>query len=285
MNGPSCTSFGSRTEPAPGRRASSTAAGTRTVSRSALRLPTPHGNCVGGNCFGKRGPVWFGQTSPRRRCRHGRSIGRKYATTWEAGADVRVFEEWREWGDVEKALRGVLPEDAIGWLGEVCGFAVGWHGGQVRPAGEPYVEHLLETAEILREVTGTGDREVLAAGLLHDVVEDTACTLGEVEGRFGGRVAELVGWVTKPEAGDGEDPAEVRIRYLERFASAPVDVVSVKLADRYSNVQRLHTHPRPAKRRSYYAETCRWFLPLAARVPEFEPLYREWRDHYREYAS
>jgi guanosine-3',5'-bis(diphosphate) 3'-pyrophosphohydrolase len=191
---------------------------------------------------------------------------------------LRVFAAWRGWEDVAEALSGV---DGVGWLGEVYGFAAEWHAGQVRPAGEPYVEHLLETAEVLREVTGTADVEVLAAGLLHDVVEDTACTLGEVEARFGERVAELVGWATKPEAADGEDPAEVRAGYLKRFADAPADAVAVKLADRYSNVQRLDTHPRVEKQRSYYAETCRWFLPLAAGTPGFDDLYREWQERYR----
>jgi (p)ppGpp synthase/HD superfamily hydrolase len=94
-------------------------------------------------------------------------------------------------------------------------------------------------------------------------------------------VAELVGWATKPEAADGADPVEVRAGYLERFAAAPGDAVAVKLADRYSNVQRLHTHPRVEKQRSYYAETCRWFLPLAAGAPGFDVLYREWQEHYR----
>jgi guanosine-3',5'-bis(diphosphate) 3'-pyrophosphohydrolase len=46
-------------------------------------------------------------------------------------------------------------------------------------------------------------------------------------------------------------------------------------------VQRLHTHPRVEKQRSYYAETCRWFLPLAAGTAGFDVLYREWQEHYR----
>jgi hypothetical protein len=69
-------------------------------------------------------------------------------------------------------------------------------------------------------------------------------------------------------------------RYLAGFASAPAEVLTVKLADRYSNVQRLDTHPRPAKRSAYYAETVRVFLPLAQRSPYFSELFRDWAAHF-----
>jgi len=75
--------------------------------------------------------------------------------------------------------------------------------------------------------------------VLHDVVEDTPCTIGEVRAAFGGRVADMVGWVTKPETADGADKKEAKEAYLARLAGAPDDAVLVKLADRASNVQTL----------------------------------------------
>jgi (p)ppGpp synthase/HD superfamily hydrolase len=93
---------------------------------------------------------------------------------------------------------------------------------------------------------------------------------------FGSRVAELVAWVTKPEGGGDAQ----RQRYLAGFATAPAEVLTVKLADRYSNVQRLDTHPRAAKRSAYYAETVRVFLPLAQRSPYFRERFREWAAHF-----
>jgi hypothetical protein len=83
-------------------------------------------------------------------------------------------------------------------------------------------------------------------------------------------------WVTKPEGAD----AGLRQRYLAGFASAPADVLTIKLSDRYSNVQRLHTHPRPAKRASYYAETVRHVLPLAERSPYFRERFGRWAAHF-----
>jgi guanosine-3',5'-bis(diphosphate) 3'-pyrophosphohydrolase len=184
-----------------------------------------------------------------------------------------VFASWTDWSVAERALAPRLPAPTIAGLAKAYALAERHHADQTRPAGEPYVHHLLEALEIAVD-SGATDPDVLVAVLLHDVVEDTPCTPDEVRAEFGNRVAELVGWVTKPE-GEG-----VRERYLAGFASAPADVLTVKLSDRYSNVQRLDTHPRPAKRRTYYAETVRVFLPLAERSPYFRGLFHEWAAHF-----
>lgn len=194
---------------------------------------------------------------------------------------MEVYGSWSTWPRAAQGLGGRLPRDAVAYLADVYAFAARWHGDQRRPAGEPYVEHLLETVEILAMGAGAEDREVLSVGLLHDVVEDTPCTLGEVESRFGARVADFVCCVTKPDPRPGQDQAAVRRAYLQGFTQAPDEVVLIKLADRYSNVQRLHTHPRPEKRRSYYAETRQYFVPLATRFPYFDGLFTAWEDHYR----
>jgi guanosine-3',5'-bis(diphosphate) 3'-pyrophosphohydrolase len=188
---------------------------------------------------------------------------------------VEVFASWTDWASAEQALAARLPAPTVAALARAYGFAEEHHGDQTRPAGEPYVHHLLEALEIAVD-SGATDPDVLVAVLLHDVVEDTPCSLDEVRAEFGERVAELVDWVTKPEGAD----AGLRQRYLARFASAPAEVLTIKLSDRYSNVQRLHTHPRPAKRASYYAETVRYVLPLAERYPYFRERFARWAAHF-----
>ena len=106
----------------------------------------------------------------------------------------------------------------------------------------------------------------------------------QVRARFGDRTAELVRWLTKPEPAPGEDPERARIRYLDQFATAPETARAIKLADRYSNVRCLDTHPRAAKQRSYYLETRHWFLPLAASQPGFDELFTEWNRAFAQLA-
>ncbi|QCS10885.1 bifunctional (p)ppGpp synthetase/guanosine-3',5'-bis(diphosphate) 3'-pyrophosphohydrolase (plasmid) [Streptomyces clavuligerus] len=192
-----------------------------------------------------------------------------------------MFGAWHDWDTARRQLAVLAPEVSAQRLGEAVSFAEEAHGDQKRPAGEPYVEHLLEVVEILVSGAGVRDEDLLVAAVLHDVVEDTDRTAGEVGERFGPRVEEWVGWVTKPRPEAHEEPAEVRDRYLLSLRSAPPEVLLLKLADRFSNVQRLDTHPRPEKRRSYYRETCRHLVPLAAGVPWFEAAFEEWREFYR----
>jgi (p)ppGpp synthase/HD superfamily hydrolase len=170
-------------------------------------------------------------------------------------------------------------------LDEAVAFAARWHGDQTRPAGEPYLEHLLEATRVLVEGVGVTDVDVLRAAVLHDVVEDTARTLDEVREHFGDRVATLVDWVTKPPRPEGWSREEARAAYLDRLRSAPDDAILVKLADRLSNVQRLDTHPRPEKRRAYYDETVHFILPFAERHPWFHAWYDTWRTEFRQLAT
>lgn len=170
-------------------------------------------------------------------------------------------------------------------LDEAVEFAATRHDGRLRPAGEPYLEHLLEAARVLIEAVGVTDADVLRAVVLHDVVEDTDCTLDEVRERFGERVAGLVDWVTKPPRREGESREAARAAYLDRLRAAPDDAILVKLADRLSNVQRLDTHPRPEKARAYYDETVRLVLPLAEGQPWFQDWYAAWRAEFRGFSA
>lgn len=203
----------------------------------------------------------------------------------ESGAVmVRVFEAAAGWPSVRERLAGRVAEQDLVALDEAVAFAVRWHGDQARPAGEPYVEHLLEALCVLVEAVGTTDIDVLRAAVLHDVVEDTECSLAEVRERFGDRVAGLVDWVTKPTPSESQTGEEARAAYLARLRGAPADALLVKLADRLSNVQRLDTHPRAAKRRSYYLETVRFVVPLAQSHPWFREWYADWRDAFAHVA-
>ncbi|WP_238332286.1 HD domain-containing protein [Kribbella jejuensis] len=185
---------------------------------------------------------------------------------------MRVFAGWDGWPAAEEDLNGRLPRAVLAELEVAFEGALEWHGGQVRPAGEAYWEHLLQVVDVLVSGLGVTDVDLLRAGLLHDVVEDTDGTLEEVAARFGERTAELVGAVTIGPEG--------RTAYLGRLAGASRDVLLLKLSDRYSNVQRLHTHPRVAKQRSYYAETVERFVPMAVVDNRLKELYAAWAAAY-----
>ncbi|WP_432835365.1 HD domain-containing protein [Dactylosporangium sp. CA-092794] len=187
----------------------------------------------------------------------------------------RTFDGSVDWPALRSRFAGRLDPDTLAALDAAVAFAAERHGDQRRPAGEPYLEHLLEALQVLVDAAGVTDPDTLRAAVLHDVVEDTPTTLDEVRARFGDRVAELVGWVTK--TGD-------RAEYLARLRDAPPAAIDVKLADRLSNVQRLRTHPRPAKRSSYYRETVATIVPLAAGRPFFAEWYTQWQAEHADLA-
>lgn len=193
---------------------------------------------------------------------------------------MQTFTAKEGWSALRARWADLLPDADLTVLDEAVAFAEVWHSDQTRPAGEPYVEHLLEVTRVLVEAIGITDIDILRTAVLHDVVEDTGCTLDEVRERFGDRVATLVDWVTKPVRGEGERREQARAAYLNRLRSAPDDAVLVKLADRLSNVQRLDTHPRPEKQRDYYDETVRSIVPLAGRHPWFRDWYGAWRSEF-----
>jgi guanosine-3',5'-bis(diphosphate) 3'-pyrophosphohydrolase len=189
---------------------------------------------------------------------------------------MRTFTAWHTWADAEPGLDRRLPAGVVAELARAVRFATAYHGDQRRKTGVPYLEHLLEALQILVEGAGVSDPDVLVAAVLHDVVEDTPGTLADVRAAFGPRVADLVGWVTKPAPGPGEDPAVVTERYLRRLRDAPPDAVLVKLADRASNVQTLR-NLAPDRQRAYYAQTVAYIVPLATPEPWFAAWYADWR--------
>jgi len=196
---------------------------------------------------------------------------------------MELYTNWHTWRRTEPELRGLLPAPDADAVASAVEFAVRYHGGQTRPTGAPYAEHLLEALEVLVRGAGVTDPDILQAAVLHDVVEDTPATIDDVRGAFGGRVAELVGWVTKPEPADGVDRKAAKEAYLGRLKDAPDDAVLVKLADRASNVQTLRNLRLP-KQRQYYAETVRYIIPLAAQRRWWAQWYANWQQAHRDLA-
>jgi (p)ppGpp synthase/HD superfamily hydrolase len=112
------------------------------------------------------------------------------------------------------------------------------HAGQVRngSGGMPYIEHPVRVAALLDE-EGFG-AEVLAAALLHDVIEDSETTLDELREKFGGGVAGLVGAMT--DDGSIDDYRERKAEHRERLAAAPAEALAIYGADKLTNSRTLH---------------------------------------------
>ena len=199
-------------------------------------------------------------------------------------ANVQLFTTWHTWQQAEPGLRERLPVGTVDRLRVAADFAAAHHGDQQRPTGAPYTEHLLEALEVLVRGAGVTDPEILCAAVLHDVVEDTSGTLEEISAVFGPRVAELVGWVTIPEPGPGQDKASVKEEYLRGLRRAPHDAILIKLADRASNAQTLRNLPA-ARQGLYYAQTVEHIVPLAAGEPWFADWYADWEAAFADLAE
>ena len=113
-------------------------------------------------------------------------------------------------------------------------FAEHAHRGQRRKDGQAHISHPVRVARLLAQ-RGYGE-EVLAAALLHDVVEDTPVTLTEVREAFGGRVAELVDCVSEDPALHGDDR---KVAYRERVRAAPFGARAICAADKVCNLDDL----------------------------------------------
>lgn len=145
-------------------------------------------------------------------------------------------------------------------------YAAAAHAGQVRLSGEPYLSHPLAVAEILAELGF--DAHAVAAGLLHDTVEDTRVTLDEVDADFGEQVGDIVDGVTKISmmnlVSKEEQQAE-NIRKMILAMSHDIRVPVVKLADRLHNMRTLEFQ-KPHRRVPIAKETMDIYAPLANRL-------------------
>ncbi|EAW33628.1 bifunctional (p)ppGpp synthetase/guanosine-3',5'-bis(diphosphate) 3'-pyrophosphohydrolase [Lyngbya sp. PCC 8106] len=145
-------------------------------------------------------------------------------------------------------------------------FAYKLHEGQYRKSGEPYINHPIAVAGLLRYLGSEGT--VIAAGFLHDIIEDTEVTPDELESHFGSEVRQLVEGVTKLSKFNFSNKTERQAENFRRMFLAmakDIRVIVVKLADRLHNMRTLEFLP-DHKRRSIALETREIFAPLAHRL-------------------
>ncbi|MBF0468720.1 MAG: bifunctional (p)ppGpp synthetase/guanosine-3',5'-bis(diphosphate) 3'-pyrophosphohydrolase [Desulfamplus sp.] len=143
------------------------------------------------------------------------------------------------------------------------------HDGHMRLSGEPYLSHPLAVAFILARMKL--DSESIAAGLLHDVIEDTHTTKEEIERRFGHNIARIVEGVTKLSKLSFSDKVYRQAESLRKMILAMADdirVVLIKLADRLHNMRTLDYH-KPDRKVAIARETLDIYAPIAARLGIF----------------
>lgn len=145
-------------------------------------------------------------------------------------------------------------------------FAATAHAGQTRLSGEPYLSHPLAVADTLAEMGF--DEPTVAAGLLHDTVEDTKATIEEIDENFGEEVADIVDGVTKISMIPFENKEEAQaenIRKMILAMSHDMRVLMVKLADRQHNMSTLDFQ-KAHKQKRIAQETMDIYAPLANRL-------------------
>src|SRR5580700_1781948 len=158
------------------------------------------------------------------------------------------------------------PNDDLELIRKAYEFSKKHHAGQTRASGEPYLVHPLEVALVLAEMKL--DPVAIAAGLLHDSVEDTSVTVVDIRKEFGEQVAHIVEGVTKISALDFVTREEQQAENLRKMMLAMVDdirVVLIKLADRLHNMRTLE-HLQPERQQKIARETLDIYAPIAHRL-------------------
>lgn len=191
----------------------------------------------------------------------------KIEATPEFQTPDKLYEE------LIQRVRRYHPSDDITLIEKAYKHARDAHEGQLRKSGEPYIIHPLCVGIILADLEM--DKETIAAGLLHDVVEDTICTKEEIEESFGSDVALLVDGVTKltalqlsTESSKTPEQADMQAQNLRKMFLAmakDIRVILIKLADRLHNMRTL-AHMPPEKQQRIAQETLDIYSPIAGRL-------------------
>jgi GTP diphosphokinase / guanosine-3',5'-bis(diphosphate) 3'-diphosphatase len=168
--------------------------------------------------------------------------------------------------DLMKHMQLNRPQDDLTIVKKAYDYSLKHHEGQSRASGEPYLIHPLEVALVLCEMKM--DPVAIAAGLLHDSVEDTSVTIGDIRKEFGEQVAHIVEGVTKISKIDFATREEQQAENLRKMMLAMVDdirVVLIKLADRLHNMRTLE-HLLPERQQKIAEETLEIYAPIAHRL-------------------
>ena len=168
--------------------------------------------------------------------------------------------------DLLRTMRANRPSDDLELVRKAYEFSQKHHAGQLRASGEPYLVHPLGVALVLAEMKM--DPVAVAAGLLHDSVEDTSVTVVDIRKEFGEQVAHIVEGVTKISQIDFATREEQQAENLRKMMLAMVDdirVVLIKLADRLHNMRTLE-HLEPERQQKIAKETLEIYGPIAHRL-------------------
>ncbi len=172
------------------------------------------------------------------------------------------------YNDLVLRVRKYHPSGDISLIEKAYHVAAKAHENQVRKSGEPYIIHPLYVAIILADLEM--DKETIAAGILHDVVEDTIMTYDEIADQFGTDVANLVDGVTKLgrleyAGGDKVEEQAENLRKMFLAMAKDIRVIMIKLADRLHNMRTLK-HMPPEKQQEKARETLDIYAPIAQRL-------------------
>jgi guanosine-3',5'-bis(diphosphate) 3'-pyrophosphohydrolase len=159
-----------------------------------------------------------------------------------------------------------LPDAQRARLRQAWAIGASAHVGQTRKSGEPYITHPVAVAQVLAD-QGL-DVETLIAAILHDTIEDTPLSHGDISAQFGQTVADLVDGVTKLDKlhfADRQEAAAESFRKMLLAMSRDLRVILIKLADRLHNMRTLGAQSAEARRR-IAAETLDIYAPIAQRL-------------------
>src|ERR1700732_5365962 len=168
--------------------------------------------------------------------------------------------------ELMRRMQETRPQDDLSIIKKAYDFSLKYHEGQSRASGDPYLVHPLEVALVLAEMKM--DPVAVAAGLLHDSVEDTSVTIVEIRQEFGEQVAHIVEGVTKISKIDFATREEQQAENLRKMMLAMVDdirVVLIKLADRLHNMRTLEHLPSD-RQHKIAEETLEIYAPIAHRL-------------------
>ena len=181
----------------------------------------------------------------------------------QIATNVLTVTRFRE---LMRKLRENRPNEDLSLVRKAYEFSQKHHAGQTRASGQPYLVHPLEVANVLADMKM--DPVSIAAGLLHDSVEDTSVTAVEIRQEFGEQVAHIVEGVTKISQIDFSSREEAQAENLRKMMLAMVDdirVVLIKLADRLHNMRTLE-HLQPERQEKIARETLDIYAPIAHRL-------------------